>query len=288
MVTRNRISRRTGYLRELLASGELLTNLTLREIRGKYQRTFFGQLWSLANPIASVLIYTFVFAFILRIHPEPGDPSGLDVFALWLLCGLLPWQFVHAAIRQGMSSLVSNAGLIQKVYFPRIVLPLSMIGAAGFTWLFEMAVLVAALSLFGVFVLPWLPLVMLQMVLLSLFAAGIAMALATANVYFRDTEHFAAIGLQIWMYLTPIIYPFRLVEEASAQLGGLLGTSVTVSDLYLLNPMTHFVEVFRVLLYDGRWPDPASWLTCAIWAMVSFTAGVLVFRSRERRLAELL
>ena len=81
------------YLKEVLASRELLANLTLREIRGQYKRTIFGQLWSLVNPLASMLVYTLVFAFILRVEPEAGDPSGLDIFAVWLLCGLLPWAF---------------------------------------------------------------------------------------------------------------------------------------------------------------------------------------------------
>jgi hypothetical protein len=94
-----------AYLKEVLASRELLANLTLREIRGKYKRTVFGQLWSLANPLALMLIYTFVFAFIFRITPSPGDPSGLNVFAVWLLCGLLPWTFVSNVINQGVHAM---------------------------------------------------------------------------------------------------------------------------------------------------------------------------------------
>ena len=82
-----------NYFKELFASRELLVNLTLREVKGKYKRTIFGQLWSLANPLAAMLIYTFVFSFIFRVQPDPGDPSGINVFAVWLLCGLLPWMF---------------------------------------------------------------------------------------------------------------------------------------------------------------------------------------------------
>ncbi len=277
-----------SYLREVLGARELLANLTMREVRGKYRRTALGQLWSLANPLAAMVIYTFVFAFILRLTPAPGDPSGLDVFALWLLCGLLPWTFVAAVITQGMSSLVGNANLIQKVYFPRLVLPLSAVGAVGFTWLTEMAVLAIALSLFGGFVLPWLPIVVLMMVLLAVFASGVALLLTTANVYFRDTEYFVGILLQIWMYLTPIIYPISMMERASADVGGLAGTPVTVFDLYLLNPMVHFVEIFRNLLYDNRWPNPSEVLICVLWAFAILTLGIWVFRRHEKKLAELL
>ena len=221
-----------GYLRELLSARELLANLALREIRGKYKRTVLGQLWSLANPLALMLIYTAVFSLILRVKPDPGDPSGLDVFALWLLAGLLPWLFFSNAVAVGMGSLVDNAGLIQKVYFPRIVLPLSVVASIGYTWLIETLVLIVILSIFGAVVWPWVPLVLGGMVLLMLFAAGLALMLSVANVYFRDTQYLLGLVMQFWLYLTPIIYPVSYVENLSATTGPILGTSITVLDRY--------------------------------------------------------
>jgi lipopolysaccharide transport system permease protein len=276
------------YFRELFSSRELLANLTLREIKGKYKRTVFGQLWSLANPLAQMLIYTFIFSVIFRQPPQIGSPSGIKVYALFLLCGLLPWLFFAAVVNAGTGSLVANASLVQKVYFPRVVLPLSQVGAVGFNWLFEMAVLVIALSIVGAFVLPWLPMVLLAMVLLAIFAAGVALLLSVANVYFRDTEHLLAIVLQIWMYLTPIIYPISLVQTESDHLGGLLGTPVTLIDLYGLNPMERFVEVFRALLYDNRFPAWGDLITCAVWAVALLVLGLFVFTRKEKGLAEAL
>jgi len=277
-----------NYLKEMLSSRELLANLTLREIRGKYKRTIFGQLWSLANPLALMLIYTIVFAFILRVTPEPGDPSGLDVFAVWLLCGLLPWTFFANVVTAGAGSLVANAGLIQKVAFSRIVLPLSLVGSSVYNWLFEMGVLLIVLVIIGSFVWPWIPLVIVVMALLAVFGAGVALMLSIANVYFRDTQWFLSIILQMWMYLTPIIYPASLVTHQSNEIGYLFGTGLTLDFVYSLNPMTHFVEVFRNLLYDNRWPDPTEWLVCALWAAASLLIGVLVFRKNEKNLAEAL
>src|ERR1700710_353304 len=244
-----------NYLKEVWASRELLVNLTQREIKGKYKRTVFGQLWSLVNPLALMFIYTLVFAFILRVHPDPGSPSGLNVFPLSLLWGLLPWTFLSVVINLGLGSLVSNANLIQKVYFTRIALPLSIVGASIYNWLFEMLVLVVGLSIAGGFVLPWIPLTLVAMLLIAMFATGIALMLAVLNVYFRDTQYFITLLLQIWMYLSPIIYPLRIVQQDSAIIGGLLGTHITIADLYGLNPMEHFVALFRELLYDERWPD---------------------------------
>jgi lipopolysaccharide transport system permease protein len=276
------------YLKEVLDSRELLANLTLREIRGQYKRTIFGQLWSLVNPLATMLVYTIVFAFILRVAPPPGDPSGLDIFAVWLLCGLLPWAFFSNTVQQGMGSIIANAGLVQKVYFSRIVLPLSKVGSVGYNWLFEMGVLVVVLVLCGSFVWPWLPGVLVMMVVLAMFAAGLALMLAVANVHFRDTQWFMSIVMQIWFYLTPIIYPLSLVEEQSEIYDGLLGTDITILDIYRLNPLERFVAVFRQLLYDNRWPDFGDVVFCTVSAVVALLIGVWVFRRNERGLAEAL
>lgn len=277
-------------VRELWVARELLANLTMREIRGKYKRTLFGQLWSLANPLALMLIYTFVFGFIFRVKPDPGDPSGLNVFALWLLCGLLPWIFLSNVANQGLASLVDNANLIQKVSFNRLVLPLSVVGSVGYSWLFEMGVLLIALLVVGasLSLLLWTPLVLLAMVVLGAFAAGLALTLSILNVYVRDTRYLVQIGLQFWMYLSPIIYPLSVVDAASDDVGGILGSSVTVSDIYQLNPMVHFVDVFRQLLYDQRIPDGDDILWCIGAATVSLVVGVVVFKRHQRRLAEAL
>jgi lipopolysaccharide transport system permease protein len=277
-----------NYLKEVWTSRELLVNLTSREVRGKYKRTVFGQLWSLANPLALMLIYTLVFGFIFKSNPLPGNPSGLDVFALWLLCGLLPWTFFSSVVSSGAGSLVGNANLIQKVSFSRIVLPLSTVGASAYNWMFEMAVLLIAITIAGGFVLPWIPLLLVAMALLAVFAAGVGLLFSIANVYFRDTEYLLTIVLQLWIYLTPIIYPIERVANKSTSTGGLLGTPITILGLYDLNPMVHFVALFRQLIYDNRWPDGVEWIICLCWSLAALGIGMLVFRKNERNLAEAL
>ena len=277
-----------SYVSEIWNSRELLQNLTNREVRGKYRRTALGQLWSLANPISAILIYTFIFSFIFRLPAQVGDPSGIDNYALWLVCGLLPWLFFNRVLSLGVDSLVANAGLIQKVYFPRIVLPLSLTNATFFTWLLEMGVLVVAMSLFGSFVLPWLPLLALFMALFALFSVGVAMVLSIVNVYFRDLSYLLTIVLQFWFYLTPILYPVELVVTQSDRLGGLAGTSITLVDLYRLNPVEGFIEIFRNLLYDNRAPELATVLIAVAWALAAFVAGVWMYSKKEKELAELL
>jgi ABC-2 type transport system permease protein len=277
-----------SYLSDIWGSRELLQNLTNREVRGKYRRTALGQLWSLANPIAAILIYTFIFSFLFRLPAQVGDPSGLNNYALWLVCGLLPWLFFNRVLTIGVDSLVANAGLIQKVYFPRIVLPLSLANATLFAWLLEMGVLVVALSLLGSFVLPWLPLLAVFMVVFALFSVGVAMLLSIANVYFRDLSYLLTIVLQFWFYLTPILYPVDMVATQSDRLGGLAGTSVTLLNLYQLNPVGGFIEIFRNLLYDNAMPELSRILIALAWAVGAFGAGVWLYSKKERQMAELL
>ncbi len=271
-----------SYGRELIATRELLLNLTMREVKGQYRRTALGQLWSIINPLATMVVYTLVFSLLLRSEPPPGDPSGLDVYALWLMCGLLPWTYFTRVVNGGVASITSNAGLIKKVYFPRMHLPLSITLSTAITFGVELGVLTIALWVFGGFPLPWLPLVMIAVVILAMFATGLAMMLAILNVHFRDTQHFVSILLPMWMFLTPIIYPFSLVEAAAER------TGAWVLTVFELNPMLHIVQVFRTLLYDNALPGQLDWLAAILAASVVFSLGYLVFSRNERRLAELL
>jgi len=275
---------------ELRESRELLVNLTLREVRGKYKRTALGQGWSLLNPIATMLIFTAVFGFLLRITVPAGNPSGVHVFALWLVCGLLPWNFVSSALTGGMGALVGNANLVKKVYFPREVLVASTVLSWDVTFLIELGVLSVALLLFGAFVLPWLPLAALYVVLLTAFALGLGLALSVANVYFRDTSHFVGILMQIWFYATPVVYPSSYVHQAAQKLDDkgyrLFGHRVPLEFVYRLNPMERFVACFRAVFYDNRWPGAGDTVFVMLAAVLSLLAGYAIFRRYEGRLAE--
>jgi len=263
-------------------------NLTQRELKGKYKRTVLGRLWSLANPLALMVVYSFVFAFILRSTPDPGDPSGLDVFPLWLLCGLLPWLYFANTVTQGMGSLITNEALIKKVYFPRYLLVLSSSAAVVVNWLIEMGVLVVAIVIAGAWqVLLWTPAVIVAMALLAAFTLGITLMLSIANVYFRDTQYLVTILLQLGLYLAPIIYPVSLVATQSDRIGPLFG-DVTLLDIYQLNPFTRFTEIFRSLLYDNAWPQVDDVVWCTLWSTASLILGWIVFSRHEKKLAELL
>lgn len=267
---------------------ELLSLLVKRELSGKYKSTVFGQLWSLVNPIATIIIYSLVFGFILRVQPPPGDPSGLDNFAIFLVVGLLPWLFFANVLNQSAQSIVSNAALVQKVYFPRALIPISLSIATFTNWIIEMAVLVAVLALLGANVLPFLPLVVVAMLVLAVFATGLGMAVAVFNVYFRDFSYLLTIVLQFGFFLAPILYPLKLVEGLSNDYGGLFSTNITILQVYSVNPMVAFVEIFRDLMYDNRLPPWELGLEAFVWSLVALAAGILMFMRTEKRLAEIL
>jgi ABC-type polysaccharide/polyol phosphate export permease len=270
---------------DLKESRGLLVNLTLREVRGKYKRTLLGQGWSLLNPIATLLIYTLVFGFVLRVPVPVGDPSGLQFFALYLACGLIPWAFFNNAVSTGMGALINNANLLRKVFFWRPVLVMSTVFAWNVTFGIELLVLVVALLLFGTMPLPWIPLVLVAVVLLTAFALGIALMLSVASVYFRDTQHFVTIGMQLWFYATPIIYPYSLIQDQAERLRA-EGNGFPLETLYRLNPMERFVSVFHALLYDNTWPEWGDLVFCLVAAVASLAIGLWVFSRSQHRLVE--
>lgn len=274
-----------SVLSDLRDSRELLVNLTLREVRSKYKRTLLGHGWSLINPLALILIYSLVFGLLLEIEAEPAHRSGVDVFALFLTCGLLPWGFFANSLSSGMGSLVANANLVQKVYFPRELLVSSMMLSWGISFLIELGVLTAALLVAGASPLPWTPLAVVLAILLALFSLGLALMLSVAHVYFRDTQHLIVICLQLWFFLTPIVYPITYVRQVEAKLDD-RGIGVPVEFLYRLNPMERFVTAFRSLLYDNRWPSLSDTLFCVAAAIGSLVIGYVVFKRFEGRLAE--
>jgi lipopolysaccharide transport system permease protein len=267
---------------EIVQSRELLTNLTLRELRGKYKRSLLGWTWSLLNPISLMVIYTVVFGILFGSQIPTGANSGIDSFPVWLMCGLLPWNFVSQALSGSMATIIGNAGLIRKVYFPRELLPFSLVLSLDVSWLIEMSVLVVFIAFVGssvVGVLPWLLPALLLMVALTAYAAGMGLMLAVANVYFRDVQYLFSILLNLWFYATPIVYPISLVE-------GKEGIPSWLITAYKANPMVEYVGIFRSLLYDWTMPGMSSVLYVLVWSVGAFIGGIWVFRRFEGRLAE--
>lgn len=272
-------------LAEYASSRELMANLTLRELRGRYKRSLLGWAWSLLNPLATMLIFTLVFKFFLRIEAPPSESTGLTSFALYLLCGLLAWNFVVNGISLSITALVANSNLIKKTYFPRELLVASQVASLVVSLLIEMSLLLVAMLVFGNMVLPFLPIVIVLVVLLTLFVTGLALVFSVLNVYFRDVQHFVSILFQVWFYLTPVVYPYYFVTQRQRELS-FFGAEVAVRTIYDVNPMVKFVEAIRDCFYDLTVPTLGSMTYLTAVSVVTFLAGMVLFTRMSGRLAE--
>lgn len=269
-------------LRELLDARELLVNLTRRDLSSRYRRSALGWLWSLVTPLATIAVFSLVFRFFLRFPVEQGDPSGVESFALFLVCGLIAWNYLANSVNGAMGILLGNGNLIKRVYFPRAVLVASSVASATITLGIELGVLAVILLIVGSPFLPLLPVLVLVIALQAVFVLGISLALSVLNVYFRDLQYIVAIVLQLGFYAAPIIYPISLVPSRAV----IWGVDVHVRLIYSLNPAVHLVEAYRDVLYHARLPERNDFIALTLSAVVAFALGVLVFRRLEPRLAE--
>jgi ABC-type polysaccharide/polyol phosphate export permease len=265
---------------EYRSSRELFANLALRELRSKYRRSVLGWTWSMLNPLSSMVIYTLVFSFFLKVHPAPGEPSGLDEYSLWLLCAMLPWNFFQNCVNGSIAALLGNANLIKKTYFPRDLLPASVTAANLVMHFIEMSILLVVLLAFGDWrALAYLPLTLVFILLVAIFALGFGLLFSVLNVYFRDIQHFTSILFLIWLYMTPLIYPES--ELAHRTVAG-----VSLLALFKINPFTDFAECFRSTLYSGRLPGLGDTVYVVAFSAAIFALGMYVFNRLEGRLAE--
>ena len=265
-------------LAEYRAHRELLANLTLRELRSKYKRSVLGWAWSTINPLVYMVVYTVVFLYFFHAKILPGEPSGLNSYALFLLCGMLPFNYLQSSVMGSLGSLTGNSNLIKKTYFPRELLPASTVIANLVSHVIEMSILLVVLLAFGNWrALVYLPITVFLIFALAIFALGLGLALSSLNVYFRDIEHFLGIFFLVWFFLTPIVYSFDTLGSAGKP---------WVKDLLKLNPMTDAVLSFRATLYDGTHPGLFQLLYFVGWAVAAFFAGRAIFNRLEGGLAE--
>ena len=268
----------TATVGEYRAHKELLANLTLRELRSKYKRSALGWAWSMINPLVYMVVYTIVFKYFFHAKINPGKPSGLNAYALFLLCALLPFNFLQVSVMGSLGTLIGNSNLIKKTYFPRELLPASTVIANFVAFAIEMSLLLVVLLAFGNWrALIYLPITICLMFVLALFALGLGLAFGALNVYFRDIEHLLGIFFLVWFFLTPIVYSFDSLGSSGKP---------WVKDLLKANPMTDAALSFRATLYDGTHPGWFQLGYFVLWALAAFFIGRAIFNRLEGGLAE--
>jgi len=235
-------------LRELVAHREVLVNLVRKELKVKYTASVLGAVWSLLNPVMFLAVFSLV-VFVLD--------NNVPDFPVFLLSGLLAWNFLANALQAGSRSVIDNANLVKKMAFPREILPLSAVGVALFDFLLQSVVLLLFIAVYPGhgFQLPELALYPLAIVTMLVFATALTFWVASLNVRYRDVGHLLNLALLVWFWATPIVYQGWLVQE-KLQTVRFLGLDVWA--LYLLNPVAVIVLGFQRALYSIVVPGPGQ------------------------------
>src|SRR5258705_10617632 len=255
-------------LGELWYYRQLLYFLTLRDIKVRYKQTVMGLAWVIIQPLTTMLIFTLVFNRFVRLD------AGALPYPLFALSGLLLWLFFANAVTNSTHSLVSNANLITKVYFPRMFIPAASVGAGLVDLAVSFLLLVALCLYYGVSLLLNLLLVPLFIMLMALLALGVGLLSAAMTVKYRDLRHALPFIIQLWMFASPVIYPAS-------------GVPVQCKWLLLINPVAGIIEGFRVSLTGHSF----DWLQVSISAAITFALlvfSVYVFRRVEDTFADVV
>lgn len=252
-------------LRTLLAYRGLLRGLVQRDLSIKYKGSVLGFAWSLLHPLVMAAVYTLAFRYVVKVP--------IERFPLFLLSGLLPWMYFTGALGTATSSIADNGTLVRKVAFPRAVLPLAAVTSSLVQFALMYTVIVPTALVMGAGIsVAWmalLPVVLCQ----TAFTAGLGLLLATAYVFVRDARHLLDVALQIWFWLTPIVYAESL---APAPLRRWLQ----------LNPMLHFVTAYQQIVVQHSVPSVLTFALLALLGAATLAAGWLVFGRAQKRFAE--
>jgi lipopolysaccharide transport system permease protein len=255
-----------GRLSELVQYRELTKNLVIRDLKIRYKNSILGVLWSLLNPLFMTLVFTIVFTLMLR--------RGTENYPVFFMSGYLPWSFLAASVSTSITSIVGNAPLVKKIYFPREVLPLSGVLANLVNFLLSLVVLFALIFAFSVKLTPAILMLPLIILAQTFFVLGLGFFLATANVFYRDTQHIMQVVMQAWFFLTPIFYPIETLPESANILGMTVNIQLWVRRL---NPMASLVASYRDVLFYGV---PTGWdffLRTFVTCLAVLVVGYLVF-----------
>lgn len=253
----------------------LWLTLVRRELEAQYQGSVLGNAWPLLNQLSQLLIYTFIFSIILKSRPALASLGDSTMgYGLWLFCGLLPWIAFTNGFSRAATAVIRQPNLVKKVVFPLSLLPLVDPGVALVESAFGTLALLVATAIAGVNLQGalWLPLLWLPQFLLT---AGLAYLLAGLTVYLRDIPQVVGVSLNLWFYLTPIVYPLSLIPEPWR---GLLLT---------VNPMAQLVELYRGVLFEQQFQG-GLWLQFTAIAVILFWLGRRCFQRLQPGFADIL
>ena len=253
----------------LSAYFELLMNLTRREVMGRYTQSIFGVGWAIAQPLATMAVFTLVFSRLGSI------PSGGVPYPIFAYAALVPWFFFSNSVNSGTLSLITYRNIVTKTYFPREIVPLAQV-CSRLVDLTASAGLYALLMIYyGIGLGPWALLLPFFFALLVCFTIGVTLLTSSVNVFYRDVNPVVQIGLQLWLYLTPVAYPLSAVPEKYRL-------------FFMLNPLSAVVEGLRAVLVFGRAPDWTLVGVSTAMVVTLLVASIVLFKRMDKYFADVI
>ena len=252
-------------LKELYNYREMVYNLVKKDLRGRYKGSVLGFLWTFINPLLQLAVYTMVFSTIMRVN--------VDKFYMYLFIALIPWIFFTTSILGGTISIIQNKDLIKKIYFPRIVIPISTVLATFMNMVFSMIVVILTLFISGIGISYYILLLPLIMILEFFLVLGMVFLFSSLNVFFRDIEYILSIIMMVWFYMTPIVYTVEMIPEK-------------YKALFYLNPMTNIVIFYRDILFYKRMPSFGFIGGVFLYSMAMIVIGFFVFQKLQKNFVE--
>jgi lipopolysaccharide transport system permease protein len=241
-----------------------------REFTARYRSSLLGAAWAVLSPLAMVVVYMLVFSRVMRMRL--GEDAGTLDYGIYLCAGVLAWSFFAEVVQRSSTMFGDHAGLLKRMSFPRICLPVIVVANALMNFAIIFAMLVLVLALAGEFPGPALLAAVPVMAILCLFATGVGIVSGILNVFFRDTGQLLGIVLQVWFWFTPIVYPLSVLPEA-------------LRPVVAANPLTALVTAQQTIVLGAGWPDWGSLLAPLAVALLVAMAALALFR---RRVAEIV
>jgi lipopolysaccharide transport system permease protein len=248
---------------------ELLMNLTRREVKGRYSQSFFGVAWAIAQPLATMAVFTIVFSRLAKM------PSGGVPYPIFAYCALVPWFFFSNSVASGTLSLITYRNIVTKTYFPREIVPLAHVCSRLIDFFAATGLYALLMIYFRIGVGRWALMAPGFFALLVVFTVGFTLATSAVNVFYRDVNPVVQIALQLWLYLTPVAYPLSAV-------------SPRFRPLFVLNPLSAVVEGFRSALVFGRAPEWPLVVTSTTIAVTVFVVSFVMFKRMDKYFADVI
>ena len=256
-------------IKELYQYREMIRSMINRELKGRYKGSLLGVLWSFLNPLLQMLVYTIVFSFIMR--------NGIEDYYLFLIVALVPWIFLSGSLTAGAACIRGQKEMVNKIYFPREIIPLSLVTSQLIN-MFYAAIVVALILLISGKGVNLNALCFLPIIIISeyLFTLGLTLIVSAVTVFFRDLEYITGIIVMAWQFLSPVMYGIDFVPEGIAR------------KLFDCNPMTPIITAYRDILYYKTQPDSRYMLMSMAYGVCIFIIGAIVFRILQKRFSEVL